>query len=124
MPQPVRPVQPLVKAPRERKLRKFAGSRDDHAIEERIVDAERATSGHPKAEAVDFVLYHLEGAAREEVHLRPSDQRASKKGIFEVLRSAFGEGLNPTQALRKFFERCQKERESIQEFSHATPCPC
>ena len=113
------PSQVTVKVPRERKLRKFAGSRDDHAIEDWIQDAERATAGHADAEAVDLVLYHLEGAAREEVRLRPPEQRADKTAIFGILRSAFGEGLNSTQALRRFFERRQKERESIQEYSHA-----
>ena len=107
------PSQVTVKVPRERKLRKFAGSRDDHTIEEWIVDAERATSDHPEAEAVDFILYHLEGADFEEVRLRPSDQRARKKDIFEVLRSAFGEGLNTTQAMRKFFKQRQKEQERL-----------
>ena len=64
-------------------------------------------------------MYHLEGAAREEVRLRPSDERADKTGIYHILRSAIGEGLTSTQALRKFFERRQRERESIQEYSHA-----
>ena len=64
-------------------------------------------------------MYHLEGAAREKVRLRPSDERADKTGIYHILRSAIGEGLTSTQALRKFFERRQRERESIQEYSHA-----
>ena len=113
------PSQITVKVPRERKLRKFAGSRDDHALEDWILDAERATAGHTDADAVDFLVYHLEGAAKEEVRLRPPDERATKAAVFEILRGVFGEGLTSTQALRKFFERRQKEKESIQEYSHA-----
>ena len=32
---------------------------------QRILDAEQATTGHSQADAVDFLMYHLEGAARE-----------------------------------------------------------
>ena len=118
-PSAVSPSQITVKVPRERKLRKFAGSRDDHVIEEWILDAERATTGQSEADAVDFLLYHLEGAAREEVRLRPAEERTNPAAVFKILRGTFGEGLTSTQALRKFFERRQKERESIQDFSHA-----
>ena len=62
---------------------------------------------------------HMTISLIEEVHLRPSDERADKTGIYHILRSAFGEGLTSTQAFRKFFERGQRERESIQEYSHA-----
>ena len=50
------PSQVTVKVPRERKLRKFEGSQDDHAIQEWILDAERATTGHTDADAVDFLM--------------------------------------------------------------------
>jgi len=50
------PSQITVKVPREGKLRKFEGSQDDHAIEEWILDAERATTGHTNADAVDFLM--------------------------------------------------------------------
>lgn len=108
-----------VKVPRERKLRKFAGNRDDKVIEDWIVDAERAVAGQQEAEAVDFLLYHLEGIARDEVRLRPSGQRSTPAGVFKILRDCFCEGLTETQALRKFFERRQKDRESITDFSHS-----
>ena len=111
------PYQITVKVPRERKLQKFAGSRDDHALEEWIIDTDRATTGHSETDTVDFLMYHLEGAAREEVRL--SEDRGNKAAIFKILRDTFGEGLTPTQALRKFFERRQRERGSIQDYSHA-----
>ena len=66
-----------------------------------------------------FLMYHLEGVTREKVHLRPPEERANKAAIFEILCSVFGEGPTSTQALRTFFEHRQKERESIQEYSHA-----
>ena len=108
-----------VKVPRERKLKKFAGSKDDKAIENWVADAERAIAGQQEAEAVDFLLYHLEGVAREEVRLRPSGQRSNPVAIFKILRDSFCEGLTGTQAQRKFFERRQRDRESITDFCHA-----
>ena len=108
-----------VKVPRERKLRKFAGGRDDGMLEEWIGDATRAIAGQTDADAVDFLLYHLDGVAKEEVRLRPAEERASPAAVFKVLRDCFSEGLTSTQALRKFFERRQKDRESVREFSHA-----
>ena len=64
-------------------------------------------------------MYHLEGVTRGKVRLRPPDEKANKAAIFEILCSVFGEGPTSTQALRTFFEHRQKERESIQEYSHA-----
>ena len=95
------------------------GSRDDHLIEDWILDADRAITGMNNAEAVDFLLYHLDGAAKEEVRLRPPEERASNADVFKILRNSFGEGLTSYQAMQTFYERRQKERETIQEYSHA-----
>ena len=65
---------------------------------------------------MDFLLYHSEGAAKEELRLRP-DEENTPDTVFQILRSSFGEGLTSTQAMRKFFERRQKEKESIQDYS-------
>ena len=113
------PGEVTVKVPRERKLRKFTGVRDDHLIEDWILDAKRAISSQSEADAVDFLLYHLEGAAKEELRLRPDEEKNTPDAVFKVLRSSFGEGLSSTQAMRKFFERRQKEKESIQDYSHS-----
>ena len=77
------PGQITVKVPRERKLRKFAGGRDDGMLEEWIGDATRAIAGLADADAVDFLLYHLDGVAKEEVRLRPAEERASPARLFQ-----------------------------------------
>ena len=48
------PGQITVKIPRERKLWKVAGSRNDLLIEDWILDAEQATISQSDADAVDF----------------------------------------------------------------------
>ena len=113
------PGQVTVKVPRERKLQKFTGVRDDHLIEDWILNAKRAISSQSEADAVDFLLYHLEGASKEELRRWPDEEKNTPEAIFQVLRSSFGEGLTSTQAMRKFSEWRQKEKESKQDYSHS-----
>ena len=108
-----------VNIPRERKLRKYNGARDDKILEDWIANATRAVKGQADTDAVDFLAYHLEGPAKDEVRLRPSEEWSTPENLFKVLRASFGEQLTATQALRKFFERQQQERESVQDFAHA-----
>ena len=75
--------------------------------------------GQTDAEAVDTLLFHLEGVAKEEVKLRPASQWSSPPGVFRILREAFSEQLTATQARRKFFARQQADRESALDFAPA-----
>ena len=50
------PGQITVKVHRERKLRKFAGSRDDSMLEEWIGDTTQAIAGQTDADGMDFLL--------------------------------------------------------------------
>ena len=108
-----------MKVPRERKLRKFAGSRDDGMLEEWIGDATRAIAAQTDADGMDFLLYHLDSVAKEEVRLHPAEKRAIPATVFKVLRRCFSEGLTSTQAPWKFFKERQRDYESVCEFSHA-----
>jgi hypothetical protein len=108
-----------VKVPRDRKLRRFTGVRDDSLLEDWIVDAERSIAGQTDADAVDFLMYHLDGAAKDEIRLRPAGERERPAQLFKILRDSFGEGLTSTQAMRKFFERKQRDRETVRDFCHA-----
>lgn len=97
------PGQITVKVPRERKLGKFAGSRDDGILEEWIGDATRAIAGQTDADGMDFLPYHLDSVAKEEVRLHPAEKRAIPATVFKVPRDCFSEGLTNTQASWKFF---------------------
>ena len=107
------PGQITVKVPRERKLGKFAGSRDDGILEEWIGDATRAIAGQTDADGMDFLPYHLDSVAKEEVRLHPAEKRAIPAAVFKVPRDCFSEGLTNTQAPWK------RDYESVCEFSHA-----
>ena len=110
--------------PRERKLRKFTGVRDDHLIEDWILDTKRGISSQSEADAVDFLLYHLQGAAKEELRLRPDEEKNTPEALSRVLRSSFGEGRISTQAMRKFFERREEGkgvRTALLSFADGAP---
>ena len=113
--------QPTIKVtvPRERKLRKYGGARDYKTLEDWVTDAKRAVTGQSDADAVDFLVYHLEGAAKDEVRLRDPAECTTPEGLFKVLRASFSENLTATQALRKFFARRQQDGETVQDFAHA-----
>ena len=64
------------------------------------MDAERATTGQSEADAVDFLLNHLIGAARAEVCLRPAEEGTNPAAVFKILRGTFGEGL--TEGKREY----------------------
>ncbi|CAH3033742.1 unnamed protein product [Porites lobata] len=107
------PGQMTVKVPRERKLGKFAGSRDDRILEEWIGDATRAIAGQTDADGMDFLPYHLDSVAKEEVRLHPAEKRAIPATVFKVPRDCFSEGLTNTQASWKFFKKRQRDYESV-----------
>lgn len=84
-----------------------------------ILDTKRVISSQSKADTVDILVYHLEGAAKEELRLRLDKGKNTPEAVFRVLQRSFCEGLTSTQAKRKFFERRKKEKESIQYYSHS-----
>ena len=113
------PGKVTVKVQRHRRLRKLMGVRDDHLIEDWILDTKPVISSQSEADAVDFLVYHLEGAAKDELRLRLDEGKNTPEAVFRVLQRSFCEGLTSTQAKRKFFERRKKEKGSIQYYSHS-----
>ena len=117
------PSQPrekqLVVIPNEQKLRKCSGRHGDNvlSIEDFIDNAKSAITlrGLPLSEQANFVLSYLEGPAKEEMklYLTNSDQ------IFDLLQESFGEKRSVPQLLKAFYDRRQREGETLREFSHA-----
>ena len=117
------PSQPrekqLVVIPNEQKLSKSSGRHGDNvlSIEDFIDNAKSAITlrGLPLSEQANFVLSYLEGPAKEEMklYLTNSDQ------IFDLLQESFGEKRSVPQLLKAFYDRRQREGETLREFSHA-----
>ena len=97
--QPSRPTF-KVTVPREKKISKYSGARNDKLLEDWIADATRATRGQGDSDGVDFLVYHLEGAVKDEVRLRPVSEWSTPADLFKVLRTSFGEQLTANASVR------------------------
>ena len=72
------PVEPkVIFAPRERKLQKCSGQKDDLSVEEFIEETELLLKSRPTQyeEKVDFIISHLEGLAKEELRYRTASDK-------------------------------------------------
>ena len=113
--------------PRERKVPKFSGKlgtdgvSTSKAVEDFIQEVESVIAARkmvPK-EQVDFITSHLEGPAKDELRYRSSVDRASAEAIYEILRGAFGEKRSVPQLFKQFYDRKQKDGETLRVFSHS-----
>lgn len=120
--QPVRREQALF-IPRERRCPKFSGSATagSLSVEEWIEEAQsgiRATY-MSKFDKALFLFDHLEGEARNEIKYRPLATSENPESIIEVLKEVYGCAKSYVYWQQRFFNRKQKENESLFEFSHA-----
>ena len=115
--------QKIVVLPRERRLKKFGGRRTDgeQTVEDFVEDLKAAMSAREMSsgEKLDFVTSHLEGAAREEVRLFPKEDCENPDRILEILLEAFGEKRSLPQLLKLFYERRQRDDESLRAYPHS-----
>ncbi|XP_052464763.1 uncharacterized protein LOC128021529 [Carassius gibelio] len=120
-PPPV-PFTRVMYVPRERKCRRFCGDLDStSSIEDWIEEAEACIGDDSWTvrERVAFLLDHLGGEARMEIKLRAAAERQTPELIFKVLRSMYGAKQTFVQLQKGFYDRKQREGESLIEFSHA-----
>uniref|UniRef100_A0A6P8J6M8 Uncharacterized protein LOC116306938 n=1 Tax=Actinia tenebrosa TaxID=6105 RepID=A0A6P8J6M8_ACTTE len=110
----------------ERRLKKFSGkSYNDgnyyQKVEEflsevnAIFEARKMTAG----EQVEFIVSHLDGPAREEIRLHPREDQNNPKKLTEILKKEFGEKHSLPELFKMFYNRKQKDQESLREYSHA-----
>ena len=108
--------------PRERKCPKFSGaSSAGLTVEEWVEEVEsclrvRHMSEYDKAL---FVYDHLEPPARTEIKFRSDSVKQDSKQIIEILKEIYGCSKSYVSLQQRFFDRKQKEGESLQDFSHA-----
>lgn len=105
------------------KVPKFSGKLDrpdSPTLEEWIEQIENHIQLKPtEKEKVNCVYNHLEGAARIEVKYLPKQERETVNGIFQILREVYGCSHSLTSLQRRFFNRKQREGESLLDYSHA-----
>lgn len=108
--------------PRERKCPKFSGSSVPGALTvdkwvEEVESCLRARHMSQSDKAL-FVYDHLEGAARIEIKFREQSVKEDSGQILAVLQEVYGCSKSYVSLQQKFFDRKQKEGESLQDFSH------
>ena len=105
---------------RERKLRRFSGSALDLSFVDWVEEARACLSAHglEGVAAANFVLSSLQDDARIEMKCRSAEERRDVELLFQALEEVYGETLSSSQLLRHFYERRQRDGESISDFSH------
>ena len=110
-------VRPRLVYMQAKKLKVYNGDSnlEDWLREARALLRAQALEGQ---KAVDFLVPHLEGPAKEEIRFHKSELSDSE-AVFKALQEVFGEKLTATQLLCKFRNRRQEQGEGIREYSHA-----
>lgn len=105
------------------KIPKFSGKLDrveSPTLEEWIELMENHIQLKPtEKERVNCVYNHLEGAARIEVKYLPEQERETVNGIFSILREVYGCSHSAISLQRRFYNRKQRNGESLLDYSHA-----
>lgn len=109
--------------PKERKCPKFTGkmSVDLLTVEQWVEEVRRCLGVRkmPLAEQLLFVTDHLDAAAKSEVNFHPSSSRDTPEKIFTILLENYSCSQSYVAAQLQFFQRTQREGESLREYSHA-----
>ena len=113
----------IVVFPRDKKIKNFTGRKTegDQPVED-FIDVLKTTfeaRDMTSAERVDFIMSHLEGPAKEEVRMYSKKERSNPDVLLEVLTQAFGEKRSSSQLLKLFYERKQKENETLCAYSYS-----
>lgn len=112
---------PVVYVKSERKFQKFSGRPEkdtDPDVNDWITEMRehvRATTS--KDGHADFVMDHLAGSAKTEVRLLPIEQRKTGEEILNILEQIFVTKDTVSQLLQKFYQRDQKDSETLENYS-------
>lgn len=117
------PVQTqFVYVPRERKCPRFSGklSVDLITVEKWIEEARRclAVRQMSQAEQILFLYDHLDGGAKAELDFHSPTHRDSSEKIFFILTENYSCSQSYVAAQLQFFQRSQREGESLRDYSH------
>lgn len=112
-----------VYAPRERKCPRFTGklSVDLLTVDQWVEEVRRCLEIRPMSRAaqVMFVMDHLDGSAKSEVCFHSSTSRDTPDKIFDILVENYSCTQSYVAAQLQFFQRTQREGESLRDYSHA-----
>lgn len=116
-------VERYVYMPRDRKCPRFSGNPgvDPLSVEEWVDEVKRYLVFRPgsRGEQAMIVLDLLDGEAKTEVRFRPAVDREDSEKIFRILIGVYGCSQSLISLQTQFFQRRQREGESLRVYSHA-----
>ena len=114
------PPLEIVYLPKEKKCSMFSGKSGTLSYYDWLDDLESSVSfnRYKGRERAAYIYDHLEGEARQEIKHSVSEIRQDPDEILHVLKETYGHPLSLTKAQKCFFDRKQKEGESLREYCH------
>ena len=113
----------IVVFPRDKKIKNFTGKKTegDQPVEDFIEELKTTFEAREMTppEKVDLIMSHLDGPAKEEVRMYSVKERSNPNFLLDVLAQAFGEKRSSSQLLKMFYERKQKENETLRGYSYS-----
>lgn len=113
--------QKFVFTPKQRKVEKFSGRKDEgQTVYEFMDDISRVLKTRPTSdeEKVDYLISHLDGPAKEEIRYRAPSSKKNPQQVLNILRETFGEKSTASELTADFYSTKQEEGQSLQDFSH------
>ncbi|XP_071849169.1 uncharacterized protein [Apostichopus japonicus] len=103
---------------KERKIRAFSGTEGPSVSSFREdIQAALKVRRLSDTDAADFILAHLEGAARQEMRHQPSEVTLDPDLILQKLSDTFGDRRTLGSLMREMCNKVQREEETIAEFA-------
>jgi hypothetical protein len=107
---------------RERKLSKLAGrpkSAADPEVSDWLLDIRQHITDLDEPQKIDIIMGQISGEVREEVRLRPAEDRDTAEKILKIIEDNFKDVDSLACLNQKFFNRKQEASESVQSYSRA-----
>ncbi len=108
----------IVYLPKEKKCTTFTGGTSTTFYD--WLDELNATLSHrpfTHVEKAAFIYEQLGGEARQELKYQPQAIRSDPDQVLKILKEIYGQPPSLTKLQKQFFERRQKESESVREYS-------
>ena len=110
----------IVYLPKEKKCTVFNGGSSATFYE--WLDEINATlvyRSYTGGEKAAYIYEHLGGEAKQEIKYRTPSERANPQSVLAILKEIYGQPQSLTKLQKQFFDRRQREGESVREYSHA-----
>ncbi|XP_023818555.1 uncharacterized protein LOC111948684 [Oryzias latipes] len=114
------PKDCVIYLPKEKKCRTFSGgSCADFYEWLDEINSVLSFRHFQQSEKAMYIYDHLGGEAKQEIKYRSSAERADPDCVLAILKEIYGQPSSLTRLQKLFFDRKQRDGETIREYSHA-----